>query len=97
MAIADISQRGNLKTMIRYSIDDGLSLVQANTRSRQSRAIPLMAADLDEIMRVWPTLRETLSNADVQNIGPVTASPSTAKASPGPSNSPSSPGQGSLI
>jgi hypothetical protein len=97
MATADISVRGRRKTLLRYHIEDGLSLVQGDTQTKDRRQIPLTAADLDEIMRVWPEFRTRLLNAGVESVGPETPSPNGSRASPERGNSPSSPTQGDLL
>ena len=97
MAFADISQRGRRKTMIRYSIEDGLSLVQADTQGQSKRQIPLTAADLDEIVKVWPRFRTELESANALNAAPETRSPNGSRASQERGNSPSSPEPGRLL
>lgn len=97
MATADISQRGARKTMIRYGIEDGLSLLQIDTRTKDRRNIPLTAADLDELVRIWPQFRDHLSSVDAPHVGPETPSPNGSRASPERGNSPSSPTQGDLL
>jgi hypothetical protein len=84
MATADISQNGRRKTMLIYRQEDGLALLQTDTKGNQKREIPLTAADLDKLVGIWPTFRESLSNAGAQIAAPETGSQPGSRASRAP-------------
>lgn len=68
MATADISQNGRRKTMLVYRQETGLALLQADTRGKQSREIPLTPDDLDKIAATWPQFREQLHHLGVDGL-----------------------------
>jgi hypothetical protein len=83
--------------MIRFEAEEGLSIVQVDTATKQSKLIALTEADLDAIMVIWPQFRAFLSTADAPNVAPATHSRPAYKASSEQGSLLSSPPQSGLL